>query len=115
MGEDYAMVLNRDSQVAMLEAALPQLKAGSQVVFVTSHQAHFFPNKAVPKGYAAIAASKRAGETALYAMRSEFDRRGIDFTVVSGEVMSDRELAKTIARAASTTGSSVSPPSARTV
>src|SRR5699024_997476 len=40
-GEDYAMVLNRDSQVAMLDAALQVMPAGGQVVFVTSHQAHF--------------------------------------------------------------------------
>lgn len=97
----YAMRLNRDAQRRLAKLALPLMPVGGQIVFVTSHQAHFFPNKAVPKGYAAIAASKRAGETALYAMRSEFDRRGIDFTVVSGEVMSDRELATTIARAAS--------------
>jgi NAD(P)-dependent dehydrogenase (short-subunit alcohol dehydrogenase family) len=33
------------------------------------HQAHFYPHKAVPKGYAPIAASMRAGETAMYGMR----------------------------------------------
>ncbi len=31
-----------------------------------------------------MAASKRAGETALYTMRSEFDHAGIHLTVVSG-------------------------------
>lgn len=97
----YAMRLNRDAQRRLAKLALPLMPAGGQIVFVTSHQAHFFPNKAVPKGYAAVAASKRAGETALYAMRPEFDRRGIDFTVVSGEVLSDRQLATAIAHAAS--------------
>ncbi|MBU9762583.1 SDR family NAD(P)-dependent oxidoreductase [Mycobacterium sp. TNTM28] len=97
----YAMRVNRDAQRRLAKLALPLMPAGGQIVFVTSHQAHFFPNKAVPKGYAPIAASRRAGETALYAMRPEFDRRGIDFTVVSGEMMSAGELATTITRAAS--------------
>ena len=60
------------------------MPGGGRIVFVTSHQAHFFPHKAVPKGYAAVAASKWAGETALYAMRSEFRRAGVHLTVVSG-------------------------------
>ena len=41
MGEDYAMRLNRDSQVNLLSAALDVLVDGARVVFVTSHQAHF--------------------------------------------------------------------------
>src|SRR5690606_8089324 len=41
LGEDYAMRLNRDAQLAVLDAFLPLLGAGSRVVFVTSHQAHF--------------------------------------------------------------------------
>ena len=97
----YPMRLNRDAQRRLATLALPLMPAGSQIVFVTSHQAHFFPNKAVPKGYASIAASKRAGETALYAMRSEFDHRGIDFTVVSGEMMSSGPLSTAIAHTAS--------------
>ncbi|MDH6198649.1 3-oxoacyl-[acyl-carrier protein] reductase [Mycobacterium frederiksbergense] len=96
-----AMRLNREAQRRLAQLALPLMPAGGHIVFVTSHQAHFFPNKAVPKGYASVAASKRAGETALYAMRSEFDHRGIHFTVVSGEVDSDGEEATAIANAAS--------------
>ncbi|MDF2554477.1 MAG: dehydrogenase with different specificity, partial [Microbacterium sp.] len=41
MAEDYALQLNRDAQVDVLESALPLLHDGSRVVFVTSHQAHF--------------------------------------------------------------------------
>lgn len=81
-----AMRLNHDAQRRLALTALPMMPAGGRIVFVTSHQAHFFPNKAVPKGYTAIAASKRAGETALYAMRSEFHHAGVHFTVVSGDI-----------------------------
>ncbi len=80
----YAMRLNRDAQRRLALLAMPLMPAGSRIVFVTSHQAHFYPHKAVPKGYGRVAASKRAGETALYTMRSEFDHAGIHLTVVSG-------------------------------
>ena len=86
MGADpgYAMRLNRDAQRRLAQLAVPLMPVDGRIVFVTSHQAHFFPNKAVPKGYSAVAASKRAGETALYAMRSVFSRAGVRLTVVSG-------------------------------
>ncbi|MCV7355085.1 SDR family oxidoreductase [Mycolicibacterium fluoranthenivorans] len=83
----YAMRLNRDAQRRLVELALPLMPTGARIVFVTSHQAHFYPHKAVPKGYAPIALSKRAGETALHGMKHEFDRRGIHFTVVSGDMI----------------------------
>ena len=37
MGEDYALKLNRDAQLNVLDAALPLMGEGSRVVFVTSH------------------------------------------------------------------------------
>jgi NAD(P)-dependent dehydrogenase (short-subunit alcohol dehydrogenase family) len=77
----YAMRLNRDAQRRLALLAMPLMPTGSRIVFVTSHQAHFYPNKAVPKGYAAVAASKRAGETALYGMRSQFAQAGVRFAV----------------------------------
>jgi len=83
----YAMRLNRDAQRRLAQLAMPLMPTGGRIVFVTSHQAHFFPNKAVPKGYSRVAASKRAGETALHAMRSAFDRAGIHMTVVSGDMI----------------------------
>lgn len=82
-----AMRVNRDAQRRLVELALPLMPTGGRVVYVTSHQAHFYPHKAVPKGYAPIAASMRAGETAMYGMRYEFHRRGIHFTVVSGDMI----------------------------
>ncbi|MGV0743899.1 SDR family oxidoreductase [Mycolicibacterium sp. XJ870] len=94
----YAMRLNRDAQRRLAQLALPLMPAGGHIVFVTSHQAHFFPNKAVPKGYGPIAASKRAGETALYGMRSEFDHRGIHFTVVSGDMIDGTIIIKLLER-----------------
>ncbi|KQQ01290.1 MULTISPECIES: SDR family oxidoreductase [unclassified Rathayibacter] len=87
MGEDYAMVLNRDSQVASLDAALPLLGAGSRVVFVTSHQAHFIRTTPTMPEYEPVALSKRAGEDALRERIAELSERGVEFVVVSGDMI----------------------------
>ncbi|QHC58612.1 SDR family oxidoreductase [Rathayibacter sp. VKM Ac-2760] len=87
MGEDYAMVLNRDSQVATLEAALPLLGDGSRIVFVTSHQAHFIRTTPTMPEYEPVALSKRAGEDALRERIPALTERGIEFVVVSGDMI----------------------------
>lgn len=94
----YAMRINRDAQRRLARLALPLIPRGGRIVFVTNHQAHFFPNKAVPKGYAGVAASKRAGETALYTMRSEFNRAGVQFTVVSGDMIDGTIISRLLER-----------------
>lgn len=93
--------LNRDAQRRIALKTVPLMPTGGRIVFVTSHAAHFFPHRAVPKGQTAVAASKWAGETALYALRSEFRRAGVHFTVVSGD-SADAAFAAAIANAAST-------------
>jgi 3-oxoacyl-[acyl-carrier protein] reductase len=100
MGADpgYAMRLNRDAQRHLAQLAVPLMSVDGRIVFVTNHQAHFFPNKAVPKGYSAVAASKRAGETALYAMRSVFSRAGIRLTVVSGDMIDGTTIVRLLQR-----------------
>ncbi|MCJ1684720.1 MULTISPECIES: SDR family oxidoreductase [unclassified Rathayibacter] len=87
MGEDYAMVLNRDSQVATLEAALPLLGEGSRIVFVTSHQAHFIRTTPTMPEYEPVALSKRAGEDALRERIPALTERGVEFVVVSGDMI----------------------------
>nr|WP_090344848.1 SDR family oxidoreductase [Mycolicibacterium malmesburyense]CRL76663.1 short chain dehydrogenase [Mycolicibacterium malmesburyense] len=96
-----AMRLNRDAQRRLALAALPLMPVGGRIVFVTSHQAHFFPDKAVPKGYTAVAASMRAAETALLTRRSEFREAGVQLTVVSGD-MSHMTFADAVVEAATT-------------
>ncbi|WNG82097.1 SDR family oxidoreductase [Mycobacterium sp. ITM-2016-00316] len=83
----YAMQLNHDAQLRLVELALPLMPRRSRIVFVTSHQAHFYPGKPVPEGYEPIAASKRAGEDALRAARSTLSERGIELKVVSGDMI----------------------------
>ncbi|QIZ98803.1 SDR family oxidoreductase [Leifsonia sp. PS1209] len=87
MAEDYAMQLNRDAQVNTLNAALPLLAPGSRVVFVTSHQAHFITTTPTMPEYKAVAESKRAGEDALRALLPALEEKGIEFVVVSGDMI----------------------------
>ncbi len=99
MGEDYAMRLNRDAQVALLEAALPVLNDGARVVFVTSHQAHFIRTTPTMPEYEAVALSKRAGEDALRERIPAMTERGIEFVVVSGDMIEGTITATLLERA----------------
>jgi NAD(P)-dependent dehydrogenase (short-subunit alcohol dehydrogenase family) len=99
MAEDYAMTLNRDAQVALLNAALPLLAPGSRVVFVTSHQAHFIRTTPTMPEYEAVALSKRAGEDALRDLLPELDTAGVEFVVVSGDMIEGTITATLLERA----------------
>jgi NAD(P)-dependent dehydrogenase (short-subunit alcohol dehydrogenase family) len=99
MAEDYAMKLNRDAQVDFLNAMLPLLGAGSRVVFVTSHQAHFIKTVETMPEYLPVALSKRAGEDALRALIPQLEAAGIDFVVVSGDMIEGTITATLLERA----------------
>jgi NAD(P)-dependent dehydrogenase (short-subunit alcohol dehydrogenase family) len=86
-GEDYALRLNRDAQVGMLETATAKMAPGSRVVYVTSHQAHFIDTVPTLAAYEPVAKSKRAGEVALREHIPALAEKGIDFIVVSGDMI----------------------------
>lgn len=99
MGDDYAMRLNRDSQVQLLREAIPHLNRGARVVFVTSHQAHFIRTTPTMPEYVPVALSKRAGEDALRAMIDELAEHEISFVVVSGDMIEGTITATLLERA----------------
>ena len=99
MAEDYALKLNRDAQLAVLDAALPLLGAGSRVVFVTSHQAHFIRTTPTMPEYEPVALSKRAGEDALRDRIPALTERGVEFVVVSGDMIEGTVTATLLERA----------------
>ena len=99
MGEDYAMKLNRDSQVALLRTAIPVLNAGARVVFITSHQAHFIRTTPTMDEYVPVALSKRAGEDELRKMIPELAAHNISFVVVSGDMIEGTITATLLERA----------------
>lgn len=96
---DYAMRLNVDAQLRAVDAALPMMPEGGRIVFVTSHHAHFHGQRRTVGEYEAVAAAKRAGETALRARIPEFDARGIRLVVVSGDVIERTVTAVLLERA----------------
>ncbi|HWR86221.1 MAG TPA: SDR family oxidoreductase [Rhodoglobus sp.] len=99
MAEDYAMKLNRDAQVDFLAAMRPLLGRGSRVVFVTSHQAHFIRTVETMPEYLQVALSKRAGEDALREQIPTLQADGIEFVVVSGDMIEGTITATLLQRA----------------
>jgi NAD(P)-dependent dehydrogenase (short-subunit alcohol dehydrogenase family) len=99
MAADYALQLNRDAQVRVLETALPLLASGSRVVFVTSHQAHFIHTTPTMPEYEPVALSKRAGEDALRERIPALSERGVEFVVVSGDMIEGTITATLLERA----------------
>lgn len=98
-GEDYALKLNRDAQAALADAALERMGAGGQIVFVTSHQAHFIDEVATMDSYEPVARSKRAGEDALRERIPAFAEKGVGFVVVSGDMIEGTITATLLDRA----------------
>ncbi|WP_028477697.1 SDR family oxidoreductase [Nocardia sp. CNY236] len=95
----YALRINRDAQVRLTGLVVPLMPPGGRIVFVTSHQAHFHSTgRALPEGYEPIAASKRAGEDALRALIPEFGTRGIEFVVVSGDMVDGTIIVRLLER-----------------
>lgn len=84
---DFALHLNRDAQLALLDRALPLLRPGGAVVFVTSHWAHFYGQQPVAPAYEEVARGKHAGEQALRARIPALAARGLRLAVVSGDVI----------------------------
>jgi len=99
MAEDYAMTLNRDAQVNVLEKAIRIMVEGSRVVFVTSHQAHFIRTTPTMPEYEPVALSKRAGEDALRERIPVLDEASIGFVVVSGDMIEGTITATLLERA----------------
>ena len=99
MGEDYALRLNRDAQVNVLEMALPVLREGGRIVFVTSHQAHFIRTTPTMPEYEPVALSKRAGEDALRELIPAVEAKGLEFVVVSGDMIEGTITATLLERA----------------
>lgn len=87
MGENYAMRLNRDAQLALARTAAEKMPPGSRIIFVTSHQAHFIREVETLAEYQPVAESKRAGEDALIAEIPALEAKGISLVVVSADMI----------------------------
>lgn len=99
MAEDYALKLNRDAQLNVLNSSVPLLEDGGRVVFVTSHQAHFIHTTPTMSEYVQVALTKRAGEDALRERIPALTEKGIEFVVVSGDMIEGTITATLLERA----------------
>lgn len=84
---EYPMHINRDAQLALVKAALPLLRPGGVIVFVTSHWAHLYGKMRQLPAYEPVAESKYAGEQALRALQSDLDAIGVRLLVVTGDLI----------------------------
>ena len=96
---EYPLHINRDAQIACVEAALPLLAPGSTILFVTSHWAHLYPQMKQFAGYGVVAQSKYAGEQALRARHEEWLARGLRLLVVTGDLVEGTVTPMLLARA----------------
>jgi 3-oxoacyl-[acyl-carrier protein] reductase len=96
---NYAMDLNLTAQERLVEQALPLMKQGGRIVFVTSHLAHFYDRQPGYEMYKLVAASKYAGEQALRKRIPQLLERGISLVVVSGDLIEGTITPKLMERA----------------
>lgn len=97
---DYAMHINRDAQLALIETALPLIHPGGSIVFVTSHWAHLYGKMAQLPAYEPVAESKYAGEQALRALQPALQVRGLRLLVVTGDLIEGTITPKLLERGA---------------
>jgi NAD(P)-dependent dehydrogenase (short-subunit alcohol dehydrogenase family) len=94
----YPMKINRDAQVAFVQAARPLLAAGVTVVLVTSHWAHRYGAVVQFPAYEPIARSKQAGELALRELAAG-GPQGFRLLVVTGDLVEGTVTSKLLERA----------------
>lgn len=95
----YAMQLNRVAQVRLADLAVERMSSGGRIVFVTSHEAHFYRRGETLVEYAPVAACKCAGEDALLQRATDYATKGVSLVVVSGDLNDGTITAKLLNRA----------------
>ena len=98
---DYPMKINRDAQLAFVQAARPLLSVvgpASTVVLVTSHWAHLYGTVTQLRAYEPVARSKHAGEQALRELLVDGEP-DIRLLVVTGDLVEGTVTPKLLERA----------------
>ncbi|MDP9320080.1 MAG: SDR family oxidoreductase [Chloroflexota bacterium] len=95
---DYPMRINRDAQVATLDALLPLLAREATVIHVTSHWAHLYGSVPQLSDYEPVARSKHAGEQALRGRIGDLAARGVRLVVVTGDLVEGTITARLLER-----------------
>jgi 3-oxoacyl-[acyl-carrier protein] reductase len=90
-GDDYAMRINRDSQIALIKEALAAglMAQGGVAVYMTSLWAHRYGAMEQLPGYEPVARTKHAAETALRDLQPELSRQGVKIAYMVGHLITD--------------------------
>lgn len=82
---NYALAINRDAQLSLVDGLEESLSPDGTIVYVTSHWAHLMGQIELPPyDYEPIASSKNDGEQALRDRIPELTKREIRLVVVAG-------------------------------
>jgi NAD(P)-dependent dehydrogenase (short-subunit alcohol dehydrogenase family) len=92
------MRINRDAQLATLDALLPLMTPDATVIHVTSHWAHLYGSVPQLPDYEPVARSKHAGEQALRARIADLAARGVRLVVVTGDLVEGTVTARLLER-----------------
>lgn len=85
--DTYAMRMNRDAQVELVERSLPLMPAESTIVYVTSHWSHLYGQIRQLSWYEIVAYTKHEGELALRAMAPRLASARIRLLIASGDMI----------------------------
>lgn len=90
-GADYAMVVNRDSQIALVQDAINAglLGKGSLAVYMTSLWAHRYGDMEQLPGYEPVARTKHTAEVDLRALQPDFTKSGVKLAFVVGHLITE--------------------------
>jgi NAD(P)-dependent dehydrogenase (short-subunit alcohol dehydrogenase family) len=86
-GEDYAMKINRDAQLALIEGGRTIMPAGSWIIYMTSLWAHRYGQLEPLPGYAGVAATKYQAESDLRELIPNLEKDGLKLGIVVGHLI----------------------------
>jgi 3-oxoacyl-[acyl-carrier protein] reductase len=92
--DDYPHRVNTLAPARLIDLLLPQLSPGGVVVYLTSHEAHFYDPDLVYPAYRRVAESKKAGERAVLERLSALAHANVTLNIVSADLVEDSFTAK---------------------
>ncbi len=92
--DDYAVRINTEAPARILQRCLPLIVPGGTVVYLTSHEAHFYSETEVYPPYRQVAITKKRGEVALLAHCDAAARLAVAINIVSADLVEDSTTAK---------------------
>ena len=86
-GVGYALKINRDAQLNLVQSAEELLPPGSWIIYLTSLWAHRYGQMEPLPGYAEVAATKFQAENDLRALIPPLEQQGVKLGIVVGHLI----------------------------